>query len=1215
MLLPGRALEITKADNVLPLNEPGSWVQNQVPGPADVALFDGTIPAPLTVQLAPASATLSWDGIRVTNPGGAVIIGHDVVNTLGIGASGIDMGAATAALLIEGGISINAPQTWSVANASTAGAPYGAPHQFNHNEDLSFSAQHAPAGLPMNLNGHTVSTVGAGTIVVTSGYTVMNGTFVVGNPLFVVQGGANRLTTIDPNVTVRVNAGSTFRLQTNSGPISSAAAIQLNGGTLTLAVNNAVNPVTVSGPISVLIPSTLTVLGGSTAPVEVSGALQGSADLAVNNITTNATPPVLTFSGDNSAYSGTLTVGATSGSRRIRLATPTAGSAAARWVITPGNVVEVDGVSVNFGTLNGAGTVTNSSVNAAALTIGAGTFSGSIQDGVGPMGLTKTGSGTLELTGTNTFTGPVAVQGGTLLTTTAQTGNGAVTVADGATLGLRLASAGARFNASSLTLGTANGSTLRLELGGFGNPTAPVVRAPSFTVNGTNTLTLNGIGLSVGTFTLVDYDGTIGGTTGFAGLTLTPIPRLGAMLVQNNANSSVDLQITNIDFPKWTGAISANWDIDNGTGTGTQNWRETTSGLVTRYVESPTMRDQALFDDSATGSTSVNLTTTISPAGVTVNNSTKTYSFVGPGKLSGSTPLLKQGSGTLILANTGQNDYTGSTTISGGILQVGDGTNGGPGQLGSGPVINDATLVFNRLDNVTVPNNISGTGAISKINVNTTTLSGALTSSGTTTVNEGILAITGSVSGPIAIGNAGTLALESPGLISGVISGAGGGLEARGPGTKQITGTASNTLTSATVVSEGLLQLNKTPGANATSNDLQILQLGQLQLLAPDQIPDTATLTFNAFGPSTVLGNETLANINVIGSSEQTQLQANNGLNITGVLRIETGVFSVASNHSATTGGVNISGGILRIAANGNPSTLNVGALGITATGGTIQVGQGMGAFDAVLNLEGDVTASGAFQFTRGNFFGVQRREINLPATRTFNITADETIVNPDISGLGGLTKTGPGTLSLLGTNSYLGDTTINAGILALNGTLSGSTRVRVNNGGTLAGTGPISFATSGVSVAAGGKLSPGNGLGTLTLTGSSLDISGGADPAAAAAFLFELDVPALSDLIRISGTNTLSIGIGQLEFADFLFTPFPGFTQGTYTLFDGDQPIVGSFGPNRTGPIGNLFGTLAFADGGRDIVLQVIPEPASATLLVAASAAIAGSRRRRQKS
>jgi autotransporter-associated beta strand protein len=312
---------------------------------------------------------------------------------------------------------------------------------------------------------------------------------------------------------------------------------------------------------------------------------------------------------------------------------------------------------------------------------------------------------------------------------------------------------------------------------------------------------------------------------------------------------------------------------------------------------------------------------------------------------------------------------------------------------------------------------------------------------------------------------------------------------------------------------------------------------------------------------------------------------------------------------------VNISAGILRIAANANPSTLNVGALGITATGGIIQVGQGMGAFDAVLNLEGDVTASGFFEFTRGNFFGVQRREITLPATRTFNITADETIVNPDIAGLGGLTKTGPGTLSLLGTNSYFGDTTINAGILALNGTLSGSTRVLVNDGGTLAGTGPITFATSGVTVSAGGKLSPGIGLGTLTLTGSSLEISGGADPAAAAAFLFELDAPALSDLVKISGTNTLSIGIGKLEFADFFFTPFPGFSEGTYTLFDGDQPIIGSFGQNRTGPIGNLFGTLAFADGGRDIVLQVVPEPASGTLLVAACAAITGSRRRRQKS
>jgi len=83
-------------------------------------------------------------------------------------------------------------------------------------------------------------------------------------------------------------------------------------------------------------------------------------------------------------------------------------------------------------------------------------------------------------------------------------------------------------------------------------------------------------------------------------------------------------------------------------------------------------------------------------------------------------------------------------------------------------------------------------------------------------------------------------------------------------------------------------------------------------------------------------------------------------------------------------GGLNISGNaIIRVAANGNPSTLNVGALGIAGNGGTVQVGQGTGAFDAVLNLDGNVTTTGDLNFTDGNFTGPQLRLISLNSAKS----------------------------------------------------------------------------------------------------------------------------------------------------------------------------------------------------------------------------------------
>jgi len=102
--------------------------------------------------------------------------------------------------------------------------------------------------------------------------------------------------------------------------------------------------------------------------------------------------------------------------------------------------------------------------------------------------------------------------------------------------------------------------------------------------------------------------------------------------------------------------------------------------------------------------------------------------------------ITKVGSGTWTLS--GDNTYTGTTTISGGTLQIGAG--GNSGLLGTGNVTDNAALVFNRFDVVAVSNSISGSGSLMQAGAGVLTLFAANTYSGTTYVSAGTLALTNS---------------------------------------------------------------------------------------------------------------------------------------------------------------------------------------------------------------------------------------------------------------------------------------------------------------------------------------------------------------------------------------------------------------------------------------------------------------------------------------
>jgi autotransporter-associated beta strand protein len=106
------------------------------------------------------------------------------------------------------------------------------------------------------------------------------------------------------------------------------------------------------------------------------------------------------------------------------------------------------------------------------------------------------------------------------------------------------------------------------------------------------------------------------------------------------------------------------------------------------------------------------------------------------GVISGNGTVAQIGSGTTVL--TSDNSYSGGTTISAGTLQVGNG--GGAGSVGSGPVLDDGALVFNRSGTVTVPGSITGTGSLTQEGVagGTLVLTGANTYSGGTAITSGL---------------------------------------------------------------------------------------------------------------------------------------------------------------------------------------------------------------------------------------------------------------------------------------------------------------------------------------------------------------------------------------------------------------------------------------------------------------------------------------------
>jgi autotransporter-associated beta strand protein len=225
----------------------------------------------------------------------------------------------------------------------------------------------------------------------------------------------------------------------------------------------------------------------------------------------------------------------------------------------------------------------------------------------------------------------------------------------------------------------------------------------------------------------------------------------------------------------------------------------TLPSLTAMTVEASAALNLAGFDQSIgslAGAGAVDLGT----AALTTGNDNTSTLF--SGVISGSGALNKVGAGSFLL--TGDNTYSGGTTIAAGALQLGDG-----GTSGSvvGDVTNNGALVFDSSDTVIFAGAVSGSGAVSQIGSGTTILTADNTYTGGTTIASGILQLgDGGATGGI-VGNVtdnGALVFDRSDTITfaGVISGS-GSVSQIGLGTTILT--ADSPYTGATTISGGTL--------------------------------------------------------------------------------------------------------------------------------------------------------------------------------------------------------------------------------------------------------------------------------------------------------------------------------------------------------------------------------------------------------------------------
>jgi fibronectin-binding autotransporter adhesin len=729
----------------------------------------------------------------------------------------------------------------------------------------------------------------------------------------------------------------------------------------------------------------------------------------------------------------------------------------------------------NVLTINSGGLLENPSVGSGAVTITGGTLSGAagadlivfqnntssslsiasvIANNSTATGVTKSGAGTLVLQGANTYTGPTTINAGVVQFASDGATAGAASplgaVPSAATPGNIVLNGGTLTNTAGLTLAANRGIAV-----GFAGGTLADTNSGNFAISGviadapgqSGAITVQGPGTGLVVFSAANtYSG---GTTLTAG-SFSVVSASSGGTAGNPTNGSFGTGVLNLAG----GAL-----------------RSTTGG--NRTINNNAFLSGSTRINSAGGSdTSLTFAGTVTIAGgtQTISVDAMTPATSGPvisgaiGDNGDGFGLTKAGAGILTLS--GVNTYTGLTSVTAGTLRM-----GASGVMSGGALtVNGATAIFDLGANHTETDStvtLDGGGQI------TGTGTSALTATTAFAVKAG--SETANLAGAVALTKTNTAALDTTVTLSGINTYTGKTNVAAGFLNVSVLGLDGETAsslgaptgaTNRSIVFTGDGQLTYTGAATTTDHPIDDSAGG-----------GTNALNASGTGKLTWTGALTGAHSFTFGGTSIGEYQGVIGDTAGLVHKNGTGTWIFSGNNTYTVP-LSIDGGVLSVATVNKIGTTGVFgnssspiSMSNGSTSGTLQyTGASNGTTDHGLTLA-SATAPGIIDITTAG----------VSLTFTGAITSG-------VAGAG-LTQIDPGTLILVGNNTYSGATAINGGLLLAKntaGSATGSGAVNVGDGtthnGSLAGTGSIS---GPVTVNAGSTISAGDGVaspGLLTL-------------------------------------------------------------------------------------------------------------------------------------
>lgn len=458
----------------------------------------------------------------------------------------------------------------------------------------------------------------------------------------------------------------------------------------------------------------------------------------------------------------------------------------------------------------------------------------------------------------------------------------------------------------------------------------------------------------------------------------------------------------------WIGTAGDLWDSS------LINWDSTGDNLADAAY---TQGDDVNFGDAGSAVPTITLNSAVTPHSTTVSGATDyTITTTGGGSMGGFSKLAKSGSGKLTLDV--DCPFVGPSSIHEGMVQLGVGAN--RGSLGTGPVTNNGSLVILRSGALTFTNWLAGSGSLVNNGTNTITVSGTNLLSGPITLNAGTLTLAHAA----ARGLTTEYTLNANANSTGPTTLNVGGGVTFGPDT-------TLSLLGSTASPDYRCTLNTTEGTNTFSGTINLGGDGNIN--------------FASSGPaSNSLFLITTPVINVPAYTGQLILRGNgNGL-ITSQLtfgnkisKTDGGTWTLASTGNSWVV-TDIAGGTLRMGVNNvfpDSVTLNLttatGILDLAGHDQTIDTLTGVGSIaNSSTTADSILTAHPAGL----SLFNGVIRDSTAGGTRKVGLT---------------LTS---GALTLAGTNTYTGDTTVLAGSLELfiNGSISNSANIRLAAGATL---------------------------------------------------------------------------------------------------------------------------------------------------------------------